>query len=72
MVQKMFLLNYLIYKHVGKIGGHVRLLFADFSSAFNKMQPHLLIQRLALEFNLPDQLLLLILNFLTDAACLSK
>lgn len=55
-----------IYKHLEKPKSHVRLLFADFSSAFNKMQPHILIQRLSSYFNLPDQFLLLLLNFLTD------
>ena len=53
-------------KHLEKAKSHVRLLFADFSSAFNKMQPHILIQRLSSYFNLPDQFLLLLLNFLTD------
>ncbi|XP_030272344.1 uncharacterized protein LOC115581424 [Sparus aurata] len=52
-----------IYKHLEKPKSHVRLLFADFSSAFNKMQPHILIQRLSSYFNLPDQFLLLLLNF---------
>uniref|UniRef100_A0A1A8LS20 Reverse transcriptase domain-containing protein n=3 Tax=Nothobranchius TaxID=28779 RepID=A0A1A8LS20_9TELE len=55
----------MVYRHLDKTGTCVRLLFADFSSAFNKMQPHILIERLANVFNLPDQLLLLILNFLT-------
>ena len=35
------LLN-LLYKHLEKNGNHARLLFADFSSAFNTIQPHLL------------------------------
>ncbi len=54
-----------IHKHLEKPKSHVRLLFADFSSAFNKMQPHILIQQLSSHFNLPDQFLLLLLNFLT-------
>lgn len=29
-----------IYKHLEKPKSHTRLLFADFSSAFNKMLPH--------------------------------
>lgn len=33
---------------------HVRLLFADSSPAFNKMQPHIVIERLASLLNLPD------------------
>lgn len=59
------LLSNSLYKHLENPGTHARLLFADFSSAFNKMQPHILIQRLASDFNLPDQLLVLILSFLT-------
>ena len=55
-----------IYKHLQKPKSHVRLLFANFSSAFNEMQPHILIHRLSSYFNLPDQFLLLLLNFLTD------
>lgn len=62
---KIFILDRL-YKHLEKPNSHARLLFADFSSAFNKMQPHILIERLASYFNLPDQILLLLLNFLTD------
>lgn len=62
---KLFILD-TVYKHLEKPGSHVRLLFADFSSAFNKMQPHILIERLANEFQVPNQLLLLLLNFLTD------
>ena len=53
-------------KHLEKPKAHVRLLFVDFSSAFNKLQPHILIERLASYFNLPHQLISLILNFLTN------
>ena len=53
-------------KHLEKAKVHVKLLFADFSSAFNQLQPHILIERLASYFNLPHQLLSLILNFLTN------
>ena len=42
----------------------MRILFADFFSAFNKIGPP--IERLASYFMLPDQILLLFLNFLTD------
>lgn len=62
---KLFILDTL-YKHLEKPQSHARLLFADFSSAFNKMQPLILIERLASYFNLSDQLLALFLNFLTD------
>ncbi len=62
---KLFILDK-IYKHLEKPKSHARLLFADFSSAFNKMQPYILIERLASYFNLPDHLVTLFLNFLTD------
>lgn len=32
-----------VYKHLEKPKSHLRLLFANFSSAFNKMQPHILL-----------------------------
>ena len=44
---------------------YVRSLFLDFSSAFNTMQPHLLINKLA-KYGLPPSLQLWILNFLTN------
>lgn len=62
---KLFILDK-IYKHLEKPKSHVRILFAEFASAFNKMQPHILIERLASYFKLLDQLLTLFLNFLTD------
>lgn len=42
---KLFILDTL-HKHLETPGTHARLLFADFSSAFNKMQPHFLIEKL--------------------------
>ncbi len=62
---KIFILDR-IFKHLEKTDSYARLLFAIFSSAFNKMLPHILVERLASCFNLPDQILLLLLNFLTD------
>ena len=62
---KLLILNNL-YKHLEKPQAHVRLLFADFSSAFNTMQPHLLIESLPCDFKLPHQIVLWILDFLTD------
>ena len=62
---KLFILN-TVFKHLEKPKSHARLLFADFSSAFNKMQPHVLIEQVASYFKLPDQLLMLFLDFLTD------
>ena len=52
---KLFILNCL-YRHLDKPQAHARLLFADFSSAFNLMQPHLLLKRLISDFNLPTRL----------------
>ena len=54
---KLLILNNL-YKHLEKPQAHVRLLFADFSSAFNTIQPHPLIERLLCDFKLPHQLVL--------------
>ena len=44
---------------------YARCLFIDYSSAFNTMQPHTLINRLA-EYNIPARLQLFVLDFLTD------
>lgn len=41
-----------IYEDLEKAQSYIRILFADFSSAFNKMQPHILIEFLASYFNL--------------------
>lgn len=46
-----------MYKRLENPGAHARLLFADFSSAFNKILSHILIERLAFGFNVPDQLI---------------
>lgn len=62
---KLFILDR-VYKHLQQPKSHTRLLFADSSSAFNKMQPHILIETVASHFMLPDQIFLLLLNFLTD------
>ena len=35
-----------LYSHLEKAGSSVRLMFFDFSSAFNTIQPHLLVQKL--------------------------
>ncbi|KAK3570646.1 hypothetical protein QTP86_024554 [Hemibagrus guttatus] len=41
-------------------------LFADFSSAFNTLQPHILARKLSSHFHLDDQLILWIIDFLTN------
>ena len=46
---KLFIFD-TMYKHLKKPGSHVGRLFADFFSAFTNMQPHILIKRLAAEF----------------------
>jgi len=58
------LLNY-IHKHVDIGKRHARLLFIDFSSAFNTIRPNLLAERLLSEFNVPKCLVAWILDFLT-------
>lgn len=58
------LLDY-IYKHLESPNNHARLLFVDFSSAFNTIQPHLLIQRLIDNFSLDGSIVGWILDFLT-------
>ncbi len=45
------LLN-MIMKHLDGRKTHVRLLFVDFSSAFNSIQPHVLVNQLISEFKL--------------------
>jgi hypothetical protein len=62
---KLFILNTL-YKHLEKPKAHARILFADFSSAFNTVQPHILVQRLLSDFNVAHQLVQWILDFLTN------
>lgn len=59
------LLN-LLFKHLEGSGCHAQLLFIDFSSAFNTIQPHILTQRLLEHFNLSNNLVGWILNFLTN------
>ena len=48
-----------------KFGNSARVMFFDFSSAFNTIQPHVLVQKL-LQMNVPKKLILLIYNYLTD------
>ncbi len=58
------LFNYL-YKHLEGIKTHARLLFLDFSSAFNTIQPHILVNKLLSDFNLDAGLVKWVLDFLT-------
>ena len=61
---KIFILDKL-YKHLDISGNHARILFADFSSAFNTMQPHILADKLLNNFDLDHRLVLWVINFLT-------
>ena len=54
-----------IAQHTDKLGCYARALFADFSSAFNTMQTHILLQKLH-HMNVPPPLILWIKDFLTD------
>lgn len=46
------ILTNLLFKRLEGKGTHARLLFVDFSPAFNTMHPHILIERLLEHFNL--------------------
>ena len=60
---KMFISDQLMYKHLEMPQSHARLLFADFSFAFNTMQPHILAQKLISNFIFQHDLVLLIVDF---------
>ena len=62
---KLFLLDKL-NKHLELPQSHARMLFADFSSAFNTMQPHILTRKLISNFSLQHDLVPWIADFLTD------
>ena len=52
---KLFILDK-VYTHLQKPTAHAKILFVDFSSAFNLMQPHILAHKLISDFSLGDQL----------------
>ena len=52
-------------EHLDRLSNYARCLFIDYSSAFNTMQPHNLINRLA-QYKVPARLQLFILDFLTN------
>lgn len=62
---KIFILN-TIHKHLEIPKATARLLFVDFSSAFNTMQPHILAEKLITRFHLNHQLTVWIIDFLTN------
>ena len=45
---------------------HPRILFSDFSSAYNAIQPHILANKLVSYFSLDNHLVLWIIDFLTN------
>ena len=62
---KLFILNTL-YRHLEGPQTHARILFADFSSVFNTVQPHILANKLVSQFSLDNHLVLWIIDFLTN------
>ena len=62
---KLFILN-TMYRHVEGPQTLARILFADFSSAFNTVQPHILANKLVSHFSLINHLVLWIIDFLTN------
>ena len=56
----------LIVKHLKGTKTHARVLYIDFSSAFNTLQPHLLTQKLISRFNLDFKLVGWVLDFLVQ------
>ena len=54
-----------IYSHLEKTGSTVRLTFFDFSSAFNTIQPHLLVQK-PLNMKIPSSVISWIFDYLTN------
>ncbi|KAF7645229.1 hypothetical protein LDENG_00208060, partial [Lucifuga dentata] len=62
---KLFLTD-CVHKHLEQAGSYVRLLFVDFSSAFNTMQPHILVERLISSFQFDHHLIRWIISFFTN------
>lgn len=58
-------LLHLLHTHLEKPKTHAKILFVDFSSAFNTIQPSILADRLASEFSLEPGLILWIVDFLS-------
>ena len=59
------ILHHKILSHLDKVNTYVRILFIDFSSAFNTIQPHLLIQKL-IKMGINPNLILWINSFLVN------
>ncbi|KAJ8363921.1 hypothetical protein SKAU_G00127520 [Synaphobranchus kaupii] len=58
-------LLHLVQSHLDTTKSYIRLVFLDFSSAFNTIQPHLMAKKL-LKINLNPHLILWVMPFLTD------
>ena len=56
----------MLCKHLEGKGTHAQLLFVDFSSAFNTIQPHILTERLLEQFDLSKNLVGWVLDFLNN------
>ena len=54
-----------IYEHLDKPKSYCRILFVDFSSAFNTIKPHLLIEKLC-ALNINKNIISWVLNFMTN------
>lgn len=55
-----------IFKHLEGYKNHAKLLFVDFSSPFNNIQPHIPIEKLLNNFNLDFSVVGWILDFFND------
>ncbi|XP_052353660.1 uncharacterized protein LOC127916197 [Oncorhynchus keta] len=55
----------MVYRHLEGAKSRVRVLFVDFSSAFNTIQPYILAQRLSRDFSLDRGLVLWLLDILS-------
>ena len=53
-----------VFSHLDKPGNSIRLMFYDFSSAFNTIQPHLLVEKMQ-KMNVPGNFVAWIFNYLT-------
>ena len=61
-----------ILKHLGKNRNYARVLFIDFSSAFNTIQPHVMVQKLK-DLNVSYDIIAWVLEFLTQTTvCKTK
>lgn len=54
-----------VYEHLEKAGSFAKILFVDFSSAFNTIQPHVMIKKL-LDLEVNPKLIIWINSFLTN------